>query len=137
MTTRFSWAVFRGRVRSRVLLGVAILSIALTYGTWATQRLAQRGSERGTFDQPIVSAAGRLVQRPDRIPVVPIRTETELELSAVARDQQDLLFGLTVLLLRLLLTGSVAGLGLILLTAGSTEWELRSELPRASDPPAA
>ena len=46
--------------------------------------------------------------------------------AGLARDQQDLLFGITVLLLRLVVTGTVAGVGLILLTAGSTEWELRS-----------
>lgn len=127
--------MFHGRVRSRVVLGVLILSAALFYGTWSTRRLGERGSERQTFDQPIVSAAGRLVQRPDRIPEVLIRTQTELELSAVARDQQDMLFGLTVLLLRLLVTGTAAGLGLILLAAGSTEWEIRSEYLRAAGPP--
>jgi hypothetical protein len=130
VSTRFSWAVFHGRVRTRVVLGAVILSLALGYGTWATRRLGQRGSERGTFDQPLVAAAGQLVRRPDRIPDVAVRTLTELELSAVARDQQDLLFGLAVLLMRLLVTGTVAGLGLILLTAGSTEWEIRSELCR-------
>jgi hypothetical protein len=135
MTTRYAWVVFRGRVRSRVVLGVVILALALSYGTWSTQRLSQRGSERQTFDQPLVSAAGRLVQRPDRIPHVLTRTQTELELSAVARDQQDLLFGLTVLLLRLLMAGTVAGLGLVLLSAGSTEWEIRSEYLHASGTP--
>jgi hypothetical protein len=131
---RFSLEVFRGQVRSRVVLGALILALALTYGTWATRRLGQRGSERGTFDQPLVSVAGRLVQRPDRVPDVPVRTPTELELSAVARDQQDLLFGLTVLLVRLLVTGTVGGLGLVLLAAGSTEWEVRSEYLRVAKP---
>jgi len=132
VASRFSLEVFRGQVRSRVVLGAVILALALTYGTWATRRLAQRGSERHTFDQVLVSAAGQLVQRPDRVPDIPVRTSTEVELSAVARDQQDLLFGLTVLLLRLLATGTVGGLGLILLAAGSTEWEVRSEYLRAA-----
>lgn len=114
-------------MRSRVVLGAVILALALAYGTWATRRLAQRGSERHTFDQALVSAAGQLVHRPDRIPDIPVRTSTEVELSAVARDQQDLLFGLTVLMLRLLVTGTLGGLGLVLLAAGSTEWEVRSE----------
>lgn len=127
MTTRFSMAAFRGRVRTRVLVGVLALSVGLGYGTWATRRLAQRGSERNTFDQVIVSATGRIVQRPDRMPALRTRTSLELELDAVARDQQDLLFGLAVLLARLIVTGTIAGVGLVLLTAGSTEWEVRSE----------
>lgn len=127
MAARFSMALFTGRARARILGGLLVLALSLGYGAWATRRLGQRGSERGTFDQPLVDVAGRLVQRPDRLPEVPVETSLELELSAVARDQQDLLFGLTVLLLRLVATGTVAGLGLILLTAGSTEWEIRSE----------
>ena len=131
VASRFSLEVFRGQVRSRVVLGAVILALA-GLRHWATRRLSQRGSERHTFDQALVSAAGELVQRPDRVPDIPVRTSTEVELSAVARDQQDLLFGLTVLLLRLLVTGTVGGLGLILLAAGSTEWEVRSEYLRAA-----
>lgn len=127
MASRFSWDVFAGRIRRRILTGLLLFAVAVAYGTWAGRRLAERGSERGTFDQPLVRAAGRLVRRPDRIPDVRERTFAEAELAAIARDQQDLLFGLTVLLLRLLATGTIAGLGLVLLTAGSTEWEIRSE----------
>ncbi len=134
MASRFAWVAFRGRVRTRMVMGVALLTLALGYGTWATNRLAYRGSERSTFDQPVVEAAGRVVRRPDRIPDLPTRTTTELELSAVARDQQDMLFGLTVLLARLLVAAPVAGLGLVLLTAGATEWEVRSE--HAAEPAA-
>lgn len=119
--------MFRGRTRTRVLLGLLILCVALTYGTWAARRLGQRGSERGTFDQPLVEVAGRVVRRPDRIPDIAVRTSKEVELAAIARDQQDLLFGMTVLLVRLIAAVTVGGLGLILLTAGSTEWEIRSE----------
>lgn len=126
MASRFTWACFTGRARARMLLGLFVLTVALGYGTWATRRLGERGSERGTFDQTLVGMAGRLVQRPDRVPDIPTETSRELELAALARDQQDLLFGLTVLLLRLVASGTVAGIGLILLTAGSTEWEIRS-----------
>lgn len=126
MASRFSWAAFTGRARARVIVGLLILVVATGYGTWATRRLGERGSERGTFDQPVVAMAARLVQRPDRAPDIAVSTSLEVELAALARDQQDLLFGLTVLLLRLVLTGTVAGLGLVLLTAGSTEWEIRS-----------
>lgn len=48
--------------------------------------------------------------------------------------RQDALFGMTVLALRLIVALTVAGLGLVLLTAGSTEWELRSELAATSTP---
>ena len=130
--SRFSRSVFRGQVRRRVVVGAIMLAVAIAYGTWATHRLGVRGSERDTYDQPVVAAAGRMVQRPDRVPHVAIRTPTELELSAVTRDQQDLLFGLTVLLARLLVTGTVGCLGLVLLAAGSTEWEVRSESCAAS-----
>lgn len=119
--------MFTGRVRTRILLGIVILALSLGYGTWATRRLSNRGSERATFDQALVSMAGEVVRRPDSVPDVPATTSVEVELLAVARDQQDLLFGLTVLLLRLVVAGTVAGGGLVLLTAGSTEWELRSQ----------
>lgn len=130
VASRFSWAVFCGRVRARILVGLAILLVTLAYGTWATRRFGERGSERETFDRPLVDAAAQMVRRPDRIPDIVVKTSTEVELAALARDQQDLLFGMTVLLLRLLAAGTVSGLGLILLTAGSTEWEIRSEAHR-------
>jgi hypothetical protein len=134
MASPFHWSAFRGRARTRVLFGVAVLAVALAYGTWATRRLGERGAERATFDQPLVRTAARLIQAPDRLPRIEPRTSVEVELLAVARDQQDVLFGLTVLLLRLLLTGTVAGLGMVLLTAGSTEWELASAAARAAAP---
>lgn len=127
MASRFSWDVFAGRIRRRIFTGLLLLAVAVGYGTWAGRRLAERGAERSAFDQPLVGVAGRVVRRLDRIPDVRERTFAEAELAAIARDQQDLLFGLTVLLLRLVATGTVAGLGLVLLTAGSTEWEIRSE----------
>ncbi len=45
----------------------------------------------------------------------------------VISDQQDVLVGMTVLLLRLVIALTAGGLGLVLLTAGATEWEVRSE----------
>jgi hypothetical protein len=102
-----------------------LLAASLAYGTWGTRRLAERGSERQTFDRPLVAMAGRLVRPPDTFPMPRVTTPLELELSALVRDQQDLLFGLTVLLFRVVASATVGGLGLVLLTAGSTEWELR------------
>ena len=43
--------------------------------------------------------------------------------------------GLTLLALRLILAVTAGGFGLILLTAGSTEWEIRSEAGPGPDPP--
>ena len=55
------------------------------------------------------------------------QNDRELYLAAVISDQHDMINGLTVLALRLILAGTAGGFGLILLTAGSTEWEIRSE----------
>ncbi|MBL8139691.1 MAG: hypothetical protein JNM38_01170 [Acidobacteria bacterium] len=130
MASSFQWSAFRGRARVRVLGGLLVLVAALAYGTWATSRLGHRGAERATFDQPIVRAAARMVRPPDRLPHIEPRTSVEVELLAIARDQQDILFGLTLLLLRLIATATVAGVGMVLLTAGSTEWEIDSRVMR-------
>ena len=73
------------------------------------RRFGLRGLERGTFDRRLVDVAGQLVSRPDRIPDVAVTTAAEMELAAVARDQQDLVFGMMVLLLRLLAAGTAGG----------------------------
>jgi hypothetical protein len=51
-----------------------------------------------------------------------------LYLATVISDQHDMINGLTVLALRMVLALTAGGFGLVLLTAGSTEWELRSEV---------
>jgi hypothetical protein len=109
------------------LAGLLLGLLGLGYGVWATKRLGQRGADRQAFDRPMVTAAARLVTAPDRRPAFEPHTTNELFLLAVITDQQDIVYGLTLLALRLLAAGTVAALGLVLITAGSTEWEVRSE----------
>lgn len=130
---RFDRKALRGRSRRNLAGGLLLLILSLAYGSWATARLATRGAERTTFDTPVVRVAASLVTSPDVRPDFDPKTSTEFYLLAVITDQQDILFGLTLLVLRLLVAGTAAGLGLVLLTAGATEWEVRSE---ASAPPA-
>jgi hypothetical protein len=49
-----------------------------------------------------------------------------LYLVTAISDQQDTLHGLTLLVLRLIVAITFGGFGLVLVTAGATEWELRS-----------
>jgi hypothetical protein len=55
----------------------------------------------------------------------------ELYLAAVITDQQDVMLGLVLFILRMIAAITSGGLGLVLVTAGATEWEVRSE--RAAD----
>lgn len=128
MASPFRWTAFRGRARVRVLAGFGIMVLGLAYGSWAAGRLGHRGAERAAFDQPIVRAAGQIVWAPDRLPDLRPQTSNEVLLLALVRDQQDMVFGLTLLLFRAILALTVGGLGMVLLTAGSTEWELASRV---------
>ena len=123
----FRWSALHGRALHRLLAGLLLMTVAAAYGSWGLRRLAHRGAERDAFDRPVVAVAERLVLPPDVQPAFEPATDNERLLLAVITDQQDALFGLTVLLLRALLIAVVAGFGLVLLTAGSTEWEVRSE----------
>lgn len=58
--------------------------------------------------------------------VVP-ENNRELYLVTVISDQQDTMFGLTLLVLRMILALTIGGFGLVLMTAGATEWEVLSE----------
>ncbi|MGE0448912.1 MAG: hypothetical protein AB7Q29_04945 [Vicinamibacterales bacterium] len=129
--SRFDRRLLRGRALRNLAGGLLLLTIGLGYGTWSTARLAMRGAERTTFDGAVVRFAGSIVRAPDVRPSFRAKTGDEAYLLAVINDQQDILFGLTLLLLRLLIAGTSAGLGLVLSTAGATEWEVRSELARA------
>jgi hypothetical protein len=53
-------------------------------------------------------------------------SDRELYLKAVLTDQQDLTFGMALFMLRMILTVTIGGIGMVLLTAASTEWEIRS-----------
>lgn len=125
---RFRRELLVGPLRHRLLGGLALLVLSLWYGTWAAAHLARPGAERDTFDAPVVRFASRLVTAPDVDVPFDARTENEVYLLAIVRAQQDIVFGVTLLLLRCGSAAIVAGLGLVLLTAGATEWEVRSSL---------
>ena len=132
---RFRIDALNRRARWRMLAGLALLFLSLAYATVAGKGLGQPGLEADALDRPVVRMASTLTAPLRRfVPGGEPRTEDERLLRALVRDQQDVVLGLTVLLLRLVVASTVGGLGLVLLTAGATEWELRSEA--AASPPA-
>lgn len=124
---RFTTSVFRGRCRRNLLTGLVLLVCAGGYAAWAGQRFSSRGADARAFDQVLVRYGAGLVGVPvHMIGFVPLG-DRELYLTTVISDQKDVMDGLTILLLRMIVSMSVGGLGLVLLTAGATEWEVRSE----------
>ena len=131
---RFRRDALNTRARWRLLGGLALLFVSLAYGTWAARRLAMPGGEDTAVDRPLVHVATRLnAPLQVRVEGEP-KTDDEYYLRVLVRDQADVMLAMTVLILRLGIAGACAGFGLVLLTAGSTEWELRSE--SANQPPA-
>jgi hypothetical protein len=127
----FSWSEFNGRCRARLLAGLALMVLGLGYATWGTARLA--GADvRSRIDGPVVDFARRLVAPPQLPHGFRAANDRERMLVGALVGRQDALFGLTLLVLRSIVAMTVAGLGLVLLTAGSTEWEIRSELAATS-----
>jgi len=126
---RFRWSVLTGRCRTRIAAGLVLLAIAAGYGLFSGQRFARRNSDEKAFDQPLVRIGHALTPLPFHMQGFTPQSDRELYLAAVITDQQDVSFGLTVLALRMIVTLTVGGIGLVLLTAGSTEWEIRSEAP--------
>lgn len=126
-TSRFHWSALRGRCRRRITVGLVLLVVAASYGAYAGQRLGERGNDEGVFDQPLARLGHALTPPPVHIRGFSPQSDRELYLLTVVSDQQDIMFGLTMLVLRMIATLTVAGTGLVLLTAGSTEWEIRSE----------
>ena len=94
-----------------------MLFVAGGHGIWAASHLSVRGSDDRTFDQVLVSAARSATPLPDMVRRMTPQSDNELYLKAVITDQQDLVFGMV----------TIGGLGMVLLTAASTEWEIRSE----------
>ncbi len=125
--SRFRWSALRGRCRVRILVGLAVLLLALAYTSYAGQRFGHRGYDDRGFDTPIVRLAHTFTPPPRHMRDMTAENERELYLITVISDQQDVVFGLTAFLLRMVVSTTIAGFGLILLTAGSTEWEIRSE----------
>ena len=127
-TPRFHWSVLRGRCRRNLLGGLVLLLMAIAYGTWAGNRFRTRGADATAFDQPIVRAATQMVTAPPHLLGIKPQNDREVYLVTVVSDQQDVMLGLVVLLLRTIVALTVGGLGLVLTTAGATEWEIRSEV---------
>ena len=127
--SRFRRDALNRRARWRLLAGLALLFLSLGYALWAGRRLGEPGLEGAAVDRPVIGVASRMTAPLRRyLPEGEPKTDDEMLLRAVVRDQQDVVFGLTVLVLRLVVASTIGGLGLVLLTAGSTEWELRSEV---------
>ena len=125
--TQFRWSALKGRCRRRLAAGLLVLAAAGAYAWFAGAQLARRGSDERAFDQPLVRLAGRMHPLPAHLHQYQPQNDRELYLSTVIKDQQDMLVGLTALVLRMLAAMTAGGVGLTLLTAGSTEWEVRSE----------
>ena len=132
-TPRFHWSVLRGRCRRNLLGGLVLLLMAIAYGTWAGDRFRTRGADATAFDQPIVRAATQMVTAPPHLRAVQPQNDREVYLMTVVSDQHDVMFGLVVILLRMIVALTIGGLGLVLTTAGATEWEIRSELVLRGD----
>ena len=125
--TRFRWSALKGRCRRRLLGGLVLLAAAAAYAWFAGAQMARRGADDHAFDQPLVRMAARMNPPPAHLRAYAPQNGREVYLAAVISDQHDMINGLTVLALRLILAVTAGGCGLILLTAGSTEWEIRSE----------
>ena len=125
--TRFQWSALRGRCRRRIAAGLLLLLVAGGYAAYAGQRFGTRGTDNGVFDQKLADLGHLLTPPPVHMRSISPQNDRELYLVTVVKDQQDITFGLTMLVLRMIATLTVGGIGLVLLTAGSTEWEIRSE----------
>lgn len=125
--SRFQWSLLRGRCRRRIIAGLVLLVVAVGYGSYAGQRFGIRGNDERVFDQALARLGHALTPPPVHMRGFSPQSDRELYLVTVVSDQQDIMFGLTMLVLRMIAALTVAGIGLVLLTAGSTEWEIRSE----------
>ena len=124
--SRFRWSALHGRCRIRIAAGLIILVAAAGYAWYAGARFGTRSDDARVFDQPLVRLGHALTPPPPLRGISPLN-DRELYLVTVISDQQDIVFGLTMLVLRMIASATAAGIGLVLLTAGSTEWEIRSE----------
>lgn len=128
---RFDRTLFTGRCRRHLLIGLFGLLVAAGYGTWAAEQFSRRDAEATAFDQPIVRAARLMVPPPAHLRSITPVNSRELYLVTVVSDQQDVMVGLAVLVLRSIVTLTVGGIAMVLLTAGATEWEVMSRRRRA------
>jgi hypothetical protein len=133
--TRFRWSALKGRCRRLLAGGSLILAVSAGYAAFAGSQTVPRGAGRSTFDRPVVALAERLNPPPVHLRFYEPQNDRELYLAAVIKDERDLNLALTIFLLRMIVAATAGGIGLVLTTAGSTEWEIRSE--QAGPSPAA
>ena len=131
---KFNQALLKGRCRRNLALGLLGLLIALQYGGWTAWQFSRPRIDLAAFDRPLLRAAASMVPPSDRLDHLRISNPTELYLSGVIYYQQDLLFALSLLTLRGIVTLTLTGLSLVALTAGATEWEIRSALEGRTAP---
>jgi hypothetical protein len=127
----FSWTHFNGRCRTRLLTGLVLMVVGLGFGTWSMARLGE-ASVQQRIEGPIATFAARLVAPPLFLRGFRPASDRERALFVALVWAQDALFGMTLLALRMIVALTLAGLGLVLLTAGSTEWQVRSEMAATS-----
>lgn len=127
IVTRFRWSALNRRARRRLAAGGVLLLAALAYAGFAGFNMGRRGADERAFDQPLVRLAVRINPLPPHLFMYEPRTDRELYLAAAFRDQRDMSIALTALVLRLIAAVTTGGFGVILMTAGSIEWEIRSE----------
>jgi hypothetical protein len=130
--TRFRWSALNRRARTRLAGGFVLLLAALAYAAFAGFGLASRAADERAFDSALVRLATRMNPLPGDLFLYEPRTEREIYLAAAFRDQRDMAVALTAFVLRMIAAVTVGGFGLILMTAGSIEWEIRSEEPAGS-----
>ena len=109
--------------------GLLLLVGASVYAAFAGTVFSQRGQDVRALDRPLALAALRMTPVPMHLASVRPENNRELYLVTVITDQHDVMFGMTLLVLRMIVALVAGGLGLVFLTAGSTEWEIRSERP--------
>lgn len=104
------------------------MAVAAGYGIFSGQRFGRRGTDDRAFDQPVVRVARSMTPPPLHLRTIQPENNRELYLVTVIADQQDIMFGQTLLILRMILALTMGGLGIVLVAGGSTEWEVRSEM---------
>jgi hypothetical protein len=128
-TRRFVWSALKGPCRRRLAAGLLLMTVAAAIAIYAGLQFSRRGGDAEGFDQPLIRAARAITAEPRHLRGFEPRNDRELYLLTVVSDQRDVLFGLTLLALRMVVTVTIGGFGLVLLTAGATEWEIRSGIP--------
>jgi hypothetical protein len=130
--TRFRWSALNPRARRRLVGGFVLLLVALAYAAFAGFSMASRAADERAFDHALVRLAMRMNPLPADLFFYEPHTDRETYLAAAFRDQRDMAIALTAFVLRMIAAVTLGGFGLILMTAGSIEWEIRSEAQAGS-----